>query len=386
MADNNNSEESSIIPPLVPWTSPSSDPGVVEPAPPPPPHYAFETSAIPEPTSVAGTPTESEAQVYTPAPSGVTLVKELTDKITYEIHKAVVGQDEIIQAALAGLFADGHVLLEGVPGTAKTLLVRALSAAVGAEFGRIQFTPDLMPSDITGTLIFDMQASEFTFKRGPVFTGLLLADEINRTPPKTQAALLEAMQERRVTIDGEAFDLPPLFMVFGTQNPVEFEGTYPLPEAQLDRFLLKVIVPYPGIADEERVLRRYHSGFDANELATAHIQAVASAELVEHCRQIIAGVTVEDALFKYITQLTASTREHRQVVLGASPRASIALLQVSKALAAMRGRDFINPDDIKTIAPSVLRHRLLLRPEAEIEGMTADRVIDSLLDTVEVPR
>jgi MoxR-like ATPase len=261
-----------------------------------------------------------------------------------------------------------------------------LAKAVGTEFGRIQFTPDLMPSDITGTRIYDMQAGEFTFKRGPVFTGLLLADEINRTPPKTQAALLEAMQERRVTIDGEPYDLPPLFMVFGTQNPVEFEGTYPLPEAQLDRFLLKVVIAYPSTDDEQRVLRRYHAGFDANLLETANIAAVANETIIQDCRKIIAQVVVEDALFKYITQITLATREHRQVVLGASPRASIALLQVSKAMAAMRGRDYINPDDIKTIAPSVLRHRLILRPEAEIEGMTADRVIQSVLDQVEVPR
>lgn len=395
MADNNIPEEPSFIPPLVPRTSvtaepldagftqlpqpPASEPATYEPS-----EASESTDSAPEPVTGEQQFVPSSAQTY--GRPATALVKDLTDKITYEIHKAVVGQDETIQAALAGLFADGHVLLEGVPGTAKTLLVRALSAAVGAEFGRIQFTPDLMPSDITGTRIYDMQASEFTFKRGPIFTGLLLADEINRTPPKTQAALLEAMQERRVTIDGEPFELPPLFMVFGTQNPVEFEGTYPLPEAQLDRFLLKVIVPYPTIDDEQRVLRRYHTGFDANELDTAKIHAVASAELIEQARRLIGKVTVEDALFKYITQLIASTREHRQVVLGASPRASIALLQVSKALAAMRGRDFINPDDVKTIAPSVLRHRLLLRPEAEIEGMTADRIIESLLDQVEVPR
>jgi MoxR-like ATPase len=321
-----------------------------------------------------------------PAYSPVELVEETCRKITAEIHKAVVGQDDVILAALAGLFADGHILLEGVPGTAKTLLVRAMSAAVGADFGRIQFTPDLMPSDITGTRIYDLSTQVFTFKKGPIFTGLLLADEINRTPPKTQAALLEAMQERRVTIDGEPFDLPPLFMVFGTQNPVEFEGTYPLPEAQLDRFLLKVIVAYPSTEDEQRILRRYHAGFDSNELQTASIDVVVDATVIEKCRAIIASVTVEDALFVYMTQITAATREHRQVVLGASPRASIALLQVSKALAAMRGRDYINPDDVKTIAPSVLRHRLILRPEAEIEGMSADRIIEGILDNLEVPR
>jgi MoxR-like ATPase len=377
LVDNNIPEEYGIIPPLVPRTPSSSDTASVAIAP-------IETEVLNERTERF---VETETtQSPSPPPGRTAGVKLLTDRITAEVHKAVVGQDDTILAVIAGLLAEGHVLLEGVPGTAKTLLVRALSASVGAEFGRIQFTPDLMPSDITGTRIFDQSACEFTFKPGPIFTGLLLADEINRTPPKTQAALLEAMQERRVTVDGEAFNLPNLFTVFGTQNPVEFEGTYPLPEAQLDRFLLKVIVPYPTSDDEQKILRRYHAGFDANELETADIHAVASEEQIVEARRIIASVTVEDALFRYITALTAATRDHRQVVLGASPRASVALLQVSKTLAAMRGRDYINPDDIKTIAPAVLRHRLLLRPEAEIEGMTPDRIIESLLDQVEVPR
>jgi MoxR-like ATPase len=378
LSDNDLSEVSAHIPPLVPLAPRADD---------------LEPNSVPtadDVTDLAREEPQAEVDITPPdepkAPLNVELVQDTARKITAEIHKAVVGQDLTIQSALAGLFADGHVLLEGVPGTAKTLLVRALSAAVGADFGRIQFTPDLMPSDITGTRIYDMATQTFTFKTGPIFTGLLLADEINRTPPKTQAALLEAMQERRVTIDGEPFDLPPLFMVFGTQNPVEFEGTYPLPEAQLDRFLLKIIVEYPSSADEQQILRRYHAGFDSNELATASVNVVADEVLIAECRSIISKVTVEDALFVYMTQITAATRDHRQVVLGASPRASIALLQVSKAIAAMRGRDYINPDDVKTIAPSVLRHRLILRPEAEIEGMSADRVIDSILDQLEVPR
>ena len=313
-------------------------------------------------------------------------VQRVADAITAEIHKAVVGQDETIENALAGLLADGHILLEGVPGTAKTLLVRALAAAVSGEFKRIQFTPDLMPSDITGTRIFDQQAMEFVFKPGPLFTGLLLADEINRTPPKTQAALLEAMQEHRVTVDGETHSLPSVFMVFATQNPIEFEGTYPLPEAQLDRFLLKILVSYPPIEAEQTVLKRYHQGFNANDLVSAGVKAVADVAAIERCRALIKQVRVEEAMFLYITRLVGATRDHRQLVLGASPRASIALLSVGKALAAMRGRDFLIPDDIKAIAPATLRHRLLLRPEAEIEGVSADRVIESILDGLEVPR
>ena len=360
----------------------------LEPVPPlaaPPPERDLRPSwEAPSVNFFTPPPTESER---TPSfQSSGSEVQRVADAITAEVHKAVVGQDETIENALAGLFADGHILLEGVPGTAKTLLVRALAAAVSGEFKRIQFTPDLMPSDITGTRIFDQQAMEFVFKPGPLFTGLLLADEINRTPPKTQAALLEAMQEHRVTVDGETHDLPSVFMVFATQNPIEFEGTYPLPEAQLDRFMLKILVSYPPIEAEQTVLKRYHQGFNPNDLASAGVKAVADVAAIERCRALIKQVRVEEEMFHYITRLVGATRDHRQLVLGASPRASIALLSVGKALAAMRGRDFLIPDDIKAIAPGTLRHRLLLRPEAEIEGVSADRVIESILDGLEVPR
>lgn len=328
----------------------------------------------------------SDVEMYESDRRVVEKIRDSRARIESELGKVIVGQAEATHQLLISLFAGGHCLITGAPGLAKTLLVRSIAQVFHLNFQRIQFTPDLMPSDITGTRIFDQQAMEFVFKSGPVFTSLLLADEINRTPPKTQAALLEAMQEHRVTVDGETHDLPAVFMVFATQNPIEFEGTYPLPEAQLDRFLLKILVGYPPADAEEAVLRRVHAGFDANDLQSAGIQPAADVAVIQRCRALIKKVRVEDAMFHYITALVAATRDHRQLVLGASPRASIALLGVGKALAAMRGRDFLIPDDIKSIAPATLRHRLLLRPEAEIEGVSADRVIENILDGLEVPR
>ena len=313
-------------------------------------------------------------------------VSNLAERIGIEVHKAVCGQDEVLEAALVALLCGGHALFEGVPGTAKTLLARSIAAACQADFKRIQFTPDLMPSDISGTSVFDMTTSTFSLRRGPIFGEIVLADEINRTPPKTQAALLEAMEERHVSIDGTTNDLPPLFTVFATQNPVEYEGTYPLPEAQLDRFLVKILVDYPSEDDEQAMLRAADRGFRAADLATANIQAVATTEDILRARAALPSVTVEPKIIGYITSMVRRTREHRQLTLGASPRATVALLQASKTLALMRGRLFITPDDVKDMAVPVLRHRILLKPEAEIEGVSTDRVLRGMIESIEVPR
>ena len=315
-----------------------------------------------------------------------TFVSGLAERLQNEIHKAIQGQEAVVEIALAALLTGGHALFEGVPGTAKTLLVRTLAMACRAEFKRIQFTPDLMPSDIVGTTVYEMGSGAFHLRRGPIFSEIVLADEINRTPPKTQAALLEAMEERRVSVDGVPNPLPPVFTVFATQNPVEYEGTYPLPEAQLDRFLVKVIVPYPTEDAELRILQAYDKGFQAADLATADIRPVASVDDLLRARASLPGVTVEPKILNYINTLVRRTREHRQLTLGASPRAAVALLQSSKALALMRGRPYVIPDDVKSMALPVLRHRVLLRPEAEIEGSSSDRVLLSLLEGIEVPR
>ncbi|MBC8140832.1 MAG: MoxR family ATPase [Armatimonadetes bacterium] len=345
-----------------------------------PPPVVAPTPVVP--VFVASPVSDSTGGIPDPA----TFVSNLANRLTAEIHKAVQGQDEVISAALVCLLTGGHGLFEGVPGTAKTLLMRSIAAACSAEFKRIQFTPDLMPSDIVGTNVFDMTTGGFNLKRGPVFAEIVLADEINRTPPKTQAALLEAMEERRVSVDGISNHLPPIFTVFATQNPVEYEGTYPLPEAQLDRFLLKMIVPYPSEEAENALLAAWDRGFKASDLQTAGIVPVASVADILAARACLVRVTMESKIITYILQIVRATRSHRQLTLGASPRAAVALLQASKTLALMRGRVFVNPDDVKQMALPVLRHRVLLKPEAEIEGVGADRVITSLLETVEVPR
>lgn len=306
--------------------------------------------------------------------------------ILNELRKTIVGQDEVIEQIIVAVLAEGHALLEGVPGTAKTLTVKTLSHILGAQFSRIQFTPDLMPSDITGTNVFNMQTSQFSLRQGPIFTDILLADEINRTPPKTQAALLEAMEERQTTIDGERYPLSPIFTVLATENPIEYEGTYPLPEAQLDRFLLKVIIDYPAQEEEQEIVARWDAGFNSHHLEQVNIQPLADPGAIRRCREEVRGMRMEPGVQKYVVEIVRKTRNHPTVLYGASPRAAIALLLCSKALAAIRGRDFPTPDDIRDIAAPVLRHRLALRAEAELEGATNDAVISDILKTVEVPR
>jgi MoxR-like ATPase len=306
--------------------------------------------------------------------------------IKNELRKVIVGQDGPIEQILVALLAEGHALIEGVPGTAKTLTIKTLSRILNAGFGRIQFTPDLMPSDITGTNVFNMASSTFSLRRGPVFTDLLLADEINRTPPKTQAALLEAMEERQVTIDGEAYALSPLFTVLATENPIEYEGTYPLPEAQLDRFLLKILLSYPSADEEHQVIARWDEGFNARRLDQVEITPLPEADAISRARAEIRNMRVEPGVQRYIVDIIRRTRDHAAAHYGASPRAAVALLLCSKALSAIRGRDFTTPDDVRDVARPVLRHRLTLRAEAELDGATPDSVITDILQTAEVPR
>lgn len=300
-----------------------------------------------------------------------------------EIAKAVVGQDSVISGLMIALLCRGHVLLEGVPGVAKTLLIRALAASLSLDFTRVQFTPDLMPGDITGSLVYDNRTAAFTFRRGPVFTNLLLADEINRTPPKTQAALLEAMEERQVSVDGQPQPLPDPFIVAATQNPIEYEGTYQLPEAQLDRFLLKLEVPLPAREQEVSILNRHVHGFDPRDLAA--IRPVAGAAELAAARDAVSRVLVADEILGYIVDIATATRQSPSLQLGVSPRGATALLATARSWAWMTGRGYVTPDDVKTMARPTLRHRIALRPEAELEGATPDRILEGILSAVSVP-
>ncbi|MEE3851962.1 MoxR family ATPase [Gordonia sp. LSe1-13] len=303
-----------------------------------------------------------------------------------ETAKAVVGQDAAVTGILIALLCRGHILLEGVPGVAKTLLVRSTAAALDVDTKRVQFTPDLMPGDVTGSLVFDGATSEFTFREGPVFTNLLLADEINRTPPKTQASLLEAMEERQVSVDGIPRPLPSPFLVAATQNPVEYEGTYPLPEAQLDRFLIKVTLPLPPRDDEIAVVMRHAAGFDPRDLAAAGVRPVASAQDVITGSDAVRRVAVSPPVAAYIVDIARATRMSPSLALGVSPRGATALLATSRAWAWLNGRDYVTPDDVKSLAQSTLAHRLSLRPEAELEGVSVAAVLDAAIGSVPVPR
>ncbi|MFM5885198.1 MAG: AAA family ATPase [Novosphingobium sp.] len=310
----------------------------------------------------------------------------LGQAIRAEVGKAVVGQTVVIDALLVALFAQGHVLLEGPPGTAKTFLAQCFATAVGLDFGRIQFTPDLMPGDILGSNLFNFQTSQFTLSRGPIFCELLLADEINRTPPKTQAALLEAMQERRVTLDGTAHALPANFLVVATQNPIESQGVYPLPEAQLDRFLFKVLVAYPSLEEEARIVTAFGQRAGPQRPADLGLGAVTDAGTIAAAAAAVKGVTLAGNVTDYVVRLIRATRDSADLASGASPRAAVLLANAARARAALDGRDFVLPDDVKALAGSVLRHRLLLSPAAEIEGKQVEALVADLVEATEAPR
>jgi len=329
---------------------------------------------------------ETDNNSLTLPPLSLAEVRTLADAIRAEIAKAVVGQDAIVEHLLVALLAQGHVLLEGPPGTAKTFLAQCFAASLGLDFGRIQFTPDLMPGDILGTNLFNFQTSTFTLTRGPIFCELLLADEINRTPPKTQAALLEAMQERRVTLDGTSHPLPASFMVVATQNPIESQGVYPLPEAQLDRFLFKLLVPYPSLAEESRIVARFGERGGPQRPADLGIAAQADAASLAAAAQAVRAITLAEPVVEYIVRLIRATRESADLACGASPRAGVLLANAARARAALAGRDYVLPDDVKALAPSVLRHRLLLSPAAEIEGKAVEVLVSDLVERTQAPR
>nr|WP_137677526.1 MoxR family ATPase [Parerythrobacter lutipelagi] len=313
-------------------------------------------------------------------------VRTLAGSIREEVAKAIVGQDDTVEHLLVALISQGHVLLEGPPGTAKTFLAQCFAASLGLDFGRIQFTPDLLPGDIVGSNLFNFQTSQFTLTRGPIFCELLLADEINRTPPKTQAALLEAMQERRVTLDGETHSLPERFMVVATQNPIENQGVYPLPEAQLDRFLFKLLVSYPSAEEEARIVTRFGERQGPQRPADFGIGAVTEAAKLAEASAAISAVTVADDITQYVVRLIRATRENAEISSGASPRAAVLLANAARARAALQGRDYVIPDDVKALSTAVLRHRLMLSPAAEIEGREIEALVSEMVESTEAPR
>ncbi|MBL4704775.1 MAG: MoxR family ATPase [Flavobacteriales bacterium] len=311
-------------------------------------------------------------------------VTDKVEEIRVEVEKFIIGQYEMVDLLLIGIFTGGHILLEGVPGVAKTLTARVISKTLSSDFSRIQFTPDLMPSDIIGTSIFNMKTSEFSFRKGPIFSNVVLIDEINRSPAKTQAALFEVMEEKQITYDGTTYPMEFPFIVIATQNPIEQEGTYRLPEAQLDRFLFKINLDYPTLEEEKKILDRYRNNLSSPDLST--IKKVLSAQAIRDIQATLEQIRIEDQLLKYIAEITHETRNHGKLYLGASPRASLSMMKASKALAAMRSRDFVVPDDVQYVAFHVLNHRIILTPEAEMEGMTAQHIIQEIIQKIEVPR
>ena len=328
--------------------------------------------------------TESPSSTATVRNNDLNRINAAVEQVKSEVRKVIVGQDQMIYLMIVGILTGGHVLLEGVPGIAKTLTAKLLSQTLSVDFSRIQFTPDMMPTDVTGTNVYNMKTGEFNFKSGPVFSNIVLIDEINRAPAKTQASLFEVMQERQITVDGHTHHLEYPFFVIATQNPIEQEGTYKLPEAQLDRFLFRIKLHYPTLHEERAILGKFRNE-SSQESATA-VQPVLSAEELKRCQEIVRSIHIKDELLDYIAGLVHQTREDASLYLGASPRASLSIMNASKAIAAMRGRDFVTPDDVKFIAPSVLNHRLILTADKEMEGVEVETVIQEILEKVEIPR
>ena len=324
-----------------------------------------------------------EEQVFQ-SRTDLTQLSEAVLSIREQIKKIIVGQDEMVKLIIAALLADGHVLIEGVPGVAKTLTAKLVAKSLSVHFSRIQFTPDLMPSDVLGTPIFNPTEATFEFKRGPLFSNIVLIDEINRAPAKTQAALFEVMEERQITVDGKTYPMQPPFMVLATQNPIEQEGTYRLPEAQLDRFLFKIVVPYPNESEEFEILRQFHNMGNTDVMAI--VESVLPAQQIVDIRKQVKTILIEEKLLQFIAKFTHQTRNHKSIYLGASPRASLAIMNASKAIAAINGRDFVTPEDILEVIPAVLRHRIILSPDKEMEGVTEDNVLKQIIQTMDIPR
>jgi MoxR-like ATPase len=327
---------------------------------------------------------QKDEQIQFESRIDLSALKEQVDAIRAELAKAIVGQSELIDMLIISILANGHALIEGVPGIAKTMVAKLLAKTLSVDFSRIQFTPDLMPSDILGTSVFNLKTTEFDFKKGPIFSNLILIDEINRAPAKTQAALFEVMEERQISIDGMFYKMDFPFLVLATQNPIEQEGTYKLPEAQLDRFLFKIEVDYPNVEEELRIIELFNQN-KVEELAK-NVQALINADQIKSFQEQVQSIFIEEHLMKYIAQIVSNTRENPMLYLGASPRASLSILQASKALAAMQGRDFVTPEDIKYVAVPALHHRVIVTPEREMEGVTSKQVIKQLLETIEIPR